>query len=187
MNAACAAAVILALVTPPAHAQSRAGASQAPGAVEEFQARLQAYLALRTEIAGKTAPLEPMASGAELAAQQARLAGALRAARAHARPGDLVPDALAADIRRIVLEDFRRRTAAAERAIFSEVPRAPRPAINRTYPVEAALPTVPPLLLRSLPRLPDNLQYRFYGRHLLLLDGDLQIIVDYIENVLPPS
>ena len=45
---------------------------------------------------------------------------------------------------------------------------------------------MPPLLLSRLPRLPDNLQYRFYGRHVVLLDGDLQIIVDYIPNVLPP-
>jgi hypothetical protein len=44
---------------------------------------------------------------------------------------------------------------------------------------------VPPLLLSTLPRLPDNLQYRFYGRHLVILDGDVQIIVDVIANVLP--
>jgi hypothetical protein len=37
-----------------------------------------------------------------------------------------------------------------------------------------------------LPGLPDNLQYRFYGRHLVILDGDLQIITDYVSNVLPP-
>ena len=45
---------------------------------------------------------------------------------------------------------------------------------------------MPPLLLRELPRLPDNLQYRFFGRHVVLLDGDTQLIVDYIANVLPP-
>jgi hypothetical protein len=45
---------------------------------------------------------------------------------------------------------------------------------------------VPPLLLLSLPALPDNLQYRFYGRHLVVLDGDALIIVDYVANVLPP-
>jgi hypothetical protein len=89
-------------------------------------------------------------------------------------------------IQAAILEDFKRRSAADERATFSEVPNAPRPAINRLYPSDAALPTIPPLLLMRLPRLPDNLQYRFYGRHLILLDGDLQIIVDYIANVLPP-
>ena len=52
-------------------------------------------------------------------------------------------------------------------------------------PDTAALATVPPLLLNSLPRLPDNLQYRFMDRHIVLLDGDTRLIVDYILNVLP--
>ncbi len=44
---------------------------------------------------------------------------------------------------------------------------------------------MPPLLLSKLPQLPDNLQYRFFGRHLVILDGDTQIIIDYVANVLP--
>jgi hypothetical protein len=66
------------------------------------------------------------------------------------------------------------------------VPAGPPPAINKMYPAEAALPTVPPLLLKKLPRLPDNLQYRFYSRHMVILDGDVDIVVDEIANVLPP-
>ena len=38
----------------------------------------------------------------------------------------------------------------------------------------------------QLPALPDNLQYLFVGRHIVLLDGDTQLIVDYVDNVLPP-
>ena len=117
---------------------------------------------------------------------QDALAKGLRAARAGAKPGDLVPAPVARQMAAAIVADFKRRSAAAERAAFSEVPNAPRPAINQIYPAEAALPTVPPLLLMNLPPLPDNLQYRFYGRHLLLIDGDVQIIVDYIPNVLPP-
>ena len=66
------------------------------------------------------------------------------------------------------------------------MPKAPRPVINRTFPEDAALPTVPPLLLSKLPQLPDNLQYRFFGRHLVILDADTQIIIDYVANALPP-
>jgi len=66
------------------------------------------------------------------------------------------------------------------------VARAPRPVINKTYPADAALPTVPPLLLSELPRLPDNLQYRFFGRHVAILDGDVQIILDFVADALPP-
>jgi len=40
--------------------------------------------------------------------------------------------------------------------------------------------------LANLPRLPDNLQYRFFGRHVLILDGDVEIMIDYVRNTLPP-
>jgi hypothetical protein len=34
--------------------------------------------------------------------------------------------------------------------------------------------------------LPDNLQYRFFGRLVAILDGDVQIIIDYVADALPP-
>jgi hypothetical protein len=155
-------------------------------ALGEFERRLQAYLELRAALADRLEPLAPTADAVALASRQSALAAALKAARSTAKPGDLIPTAVNALIRAVVLDDFTRRAAAAERAVFSEVPNAPAPAINRTYPAAAALPTVPPLLLSKLPRLPDNLQYRFYGRHVVILDGDVQIIVDFVANVLPP-
>jgi hypothetical protein len=155
-------------------------------AVQEFEQRLVEYLNLRRALSEKLVPLAPTASGRELASRQAELATALRTARSAAKPGDLVPPSVASQIQALVVEDFKQRTAADERATFSEVPNAAQPAINRTYPANAALPTVPPLLLLRLPRLPENLQYRFYGRHLVVLDSDARIIVDYIANVLPP-
>lgn len=154
-------------------------------AVAELDVRVQQYLELRAALIRKLAPVTPTASAQAVAARQAALAAAIRAARAGARPGDLVPPAAAAQIRTLVIEDFKRRSAADERATFSEVPAAARPRVNQPYPANAALPTIPPLLLMSLPRLPDSLQYRFYGRHLVVLDGDAQIILDYIANVLP--
>ena len=172
-------------------------ASQPPGrtgqrvnpeaaSLQTFEQRLNTYLRLRSELADRLEPLKATSNAAELATRQAALAKALQTARAAAKPGDLIPEPVARQIAAAIVEDFKRRSAAAEKATFSEVPNAPRPRINQIYPADAALPTVPPLLLKDLPPLPDNLQYRFYGRHLLLMDGDLQIIADYIANVLPP-
>ena len=155
-------------------------------ALHEFQQRLNDYLELREELSKKLKPLSPTPSAAELTARQEALAAAIRTSRKMAKPGDLVPQAAAAHIANVCLEDFHFRNPQAKRATLQEVPRAPRPAINRTFPEDAALPTVPPLLLSKLPQLPDNLQYRFYGRHIVILDGDTQIIVDYVPNVLPP-
>ena len=41
---------------------------------------------------------------------------------------------------------------------------------------------VPAALLMSLPRLPDPLEYRIIGGHLILLDTDADLIVDYLPN-----
>ena len=166
-----------------------AAAHQLPGlsaSLKEFEHQLDSYLKLRAELIRKLKPLSTTPDAAELGARQDALAAAIKAARATAKQGDLVNPVVAAHITRIVTADFRRRNAAAEQAALKEVPRAPRPAINRTYPADAALPTVPPLLLSELPRLPDNLQYRFFGRHIAILDGDVQIIVDYVADTLPP-
>lgn len=190
MRCALAVAGAVSLVTASTFAQAPASARQPvnaeAAALQEFQMRLDGYLKLRASLVKGLKPLAPTPNPAELAARQAALAAAIKKARAAARPGDLVPPNVAAQIAKAIGDDFTRRSAADERATFSEVPNAVRPAINQTYPADAALPTVPPLLLLNLPRLPDNLQYRFYARHMLLLDADAQIIVDYIPNVLPP-
>ena len=109
-----------------------------------------------------------------------------RAVRKGARKGDLISTSVGAQLRTIIQNDFRQRPVDARNAAFEEVAGTALPVINRTYPAQAALPTVPPLLLGKLPTLPDNLQYRFLARHLVILDGDTQIIIDYVANALPP-
>ncbi|MGI8731920.1 MAG: hypothetical protein ACR2LM_01275 [Pyrinomonadaceae bacterium] len=44
---------------------------------------------------------------------------------------------------------------------------------------------MPPTLLLKLPELPKEVKYRFVKRHLLLVDTDNGLIVDYMLNALP--
>ena len=46
------------------------------------------------------------------------------------------------------------------------------------------LPTVPANVLITLPPLPEPLEYRIVGQHLLLLDTSADLIVDYILNAI---
>lgn len=179
-----AAFILLTVVVAPAFAQ-RDAANPDAASLAGFQARMDAYLELRASLSGKLKSLSVTTESAELTARQESLAVAMRTARKDARQGDLIPPDAARRITSIVRADFKRRRAAAEKATLKEVPNL-RPVINKVYPAPEALPTMPPLLLNSLPRLPDNLQYRYYGRSVVLLDGDLEIIVDYIPDVLPP-
>lgn len=168
-------------------AQSAPPVNAQAAAMLEFQERLQAYLDLREALSATLGPLSPTADSSALAARQEALAAAMKRARARAKQGNLLPALVAEQIADTVAADRRRRQPAQRSATLREVPQLPSPAINGTYPPDAALPTVPALLLRNLPRLPDNLQYRFYGRHVVILDGDLQIITDYVSDVLPPN
>lgn len=154
-------------------------------AIVDFQSRLQKYVALRQQLANKLKPLSPTPNAADLAARQESLAAALRDVRKGARQGDVIPPPVADLIRRIVVDDFNQRTPTTKRAVFDEVPERIRPAVNKTLPDSAALATVPPLLLNNLPRLPDNLQYRFIGRDVVLIDGDTRLMIDFIPNVFP--
>jgi len=165
--------------------QQNPAQSSKDAALKEFQRRLNEYIKLRSELAKKVEPIRSTASASELAARQEALAAGLRTARAGAKRGDLIPTPVAEEIRTIVAADFSRRSVDARRAAVEGVPEGLTLAINRTYPQQAALPTVPPLLLSKLPVLPDNLQYRFVNRHMVILDGDTQMIVDYIADVLP--
>lgn len=155
-------------------------------ALYDFSQRLNEYLKLREDLGHKLKPQTPTASASELQARQQALAAALRNARANAKPGDLIPTAVQKIIRNAVKADFARRQPEATRAALQEVPAGPLPGINSNYPEQAALATVPPLLLANLPRLPDNLQYRFFARHVVILDGDVEIVIDYVRDVLPP-
>jgi hypothetical protein len=174
-------------VQPPQKPSPSRGVNSEATALAEFQKRTQGYLELRQQLAKKLEPLSPTASASDLQARQQALAAALRTARANAKQGDMIPVAVQQFIRETVMADYRKRGPAAKRATLEEVPQGPLPGINKTYPEQAALPTVPALLLASLPRLPDNLQYRFYGRHVVLLDGDTEIVVDYVRDCLPPQ
>lgn len=157
----------------------------AAGQPLSFEQRLTEYLRLRNALTSRMAPPAPTANPSELARREEDLARALRTARKGAKQGDIIPPPAAAEIVDIIREDFTQR-AAAEQAALRAVPGSARPFINQRYPDDAELAPVPPLLLKKLPPLPDNLQYRFSSRDLLLIDGDAQIVVDFVPDVLPP-
>ena len=154
-------------------------------AMQEFERRTDAYLKSRAAMIGTLAPLAETSNAAELAARKNALAAAIGHQRKQARVGDLIPPAAAGIIRREVTLDLKTRPAPEKQGALEEVPRGAL-ALNAPYPPNAAMATVPPLLLYRLPRLPEALQYRFYGRHIILLDSDAAVVLDYVPDVLPP-
>jgi len=69
---------------------------------------------------------------------------------------------------------------------MDENPGVPQIVPNERYPSSVPLSTMPPQVLATLPKLPQELEYRFLGSRLILLDTGADIIVDFTNDVLPP-
>jgi hypothetical protein len=148
-----------------------------------FQLRVTGYMTLRRDL------VEHLRHGAASdsvgdALFRDVLGLAIRQARRDARPGDILCRDIVDRVVMAVRTDLSRRGPAERRAILREVPLAPFVRINDVYPVRAPLATVPPLLLRALEPLPPELQYRFLGNALILIDIDTRVIVDVVPNAI---
>jgi len=151
-----------------------------------FSDRVAAYADLRAREEGNLPKLDPGSSPEQIAAHQKQLADRIRAARRDARRGDIFDADVALRIRRFLAADFRGKEGRRLiKAIFEDMPPRVFLAANDPYPGSGPLSNVPPRILQALPPLPEDLEYRFMGRHLILRDSQANIIVDFIFRIVP--
>jgi hypothetical protein len=153
--------------------------------IKEFSDRVGKYVELHKKADGQVPSLKRTNDPVEISAREKILGDTLREYRSNAKQGDIFTPAVAEQFRTIIKNDVRRRGPAAARAMMTEVPKEYQPKINATYPATQALATVPPLLLAALQPLPEELEYRFYGRTLILRDRTANIIVDFVPDAIP--
>lgn len=153
-------------------------------AADDFRMAVDRYIELRQRIEGTMATLRVTTDPVEFQGREQALGAAIQAARPGARQGEIFNAAVVRDFRRIIAADLMRRSAGEQAVIMSEVPLA-SPRVNEPYPAMSPLATFPPLLLEALPRLPDDLEYRFMGRHLIIRDMKTNLIVDYLSDGVP--
>lgn len=154
-------------------------------AIKDFRDRAAAYLALHRKVAETVPPLKQTDDSAQLSARGAALGEAIRQARVGAKPGDLFGPELTSRIRDLVKKDWAKRSSADRAGLREEIPPATRADVNTLYPTGLPLATFPASLLTTLPPLPEQLEYRFIGRHLIVRDVNANLIVDVLPNVLP--
>jgi hypothetical protein len=68
---------------------------------------------------------------------------------------------------------------------MDENPGLPTLVLNERYPPSIPLSTMPPQVLAPLPKLHGELEYRFIGLRLILVDTEADIILDFTDDVLP--
>ena len=166
--------------------------AEAPNPVEDprfkdFFDRVSAYMKIHNAADARVPSLKETSDPKQVSGREKGLGDEIRVERAGARQGDVFSAAVAKEIGLVVAEDFNSRPPRDQKAILVEVPVKVPPAINTDYPTTLPLATVPPSLLLKLPTLPEDLEYRFLGRHLILRDIKANLIVDFIPDVVPAA
>jgi len=154
-------------------------------AVLEFQKRIEAYMKIHNEAEGKVPNLRRTDDPVEISSREKALADTIMTLRPGAQPGDIFAKEYQPYFIQIVQDDFKKRSATDRKALVHELPRGVKVSINTVYPTTLPLITFPAMLLRSLPDLPPELEYRIVGRHLLLRDVKANLIVDALYDVVP--
>ena len=152
--------------------------------VTHFNARVAAYVKLRSELEKGLPPFVVTENPAETRATSRALANRIRVARAKARQGDIFTPAIGVVFKKALLVEMNAHTW---KVIMDDNPGEFRSQVNDTYPIGKPLSTVPPNMLAILPQLPRDIEYRFVERHLLLLDTRARLILDRIPYAIQYS
>jgi hypothetical protein len=188
--------------TPPAPPATNASPAQAPptkrvvgplsdadaAALATMNDRLKDYVALHTKLEATLPKLPADATPIQIDKNQRQFEALMRKTRATAKQGDIFTPEAQPVIRRLVATVFGGPEGAAlKKAITDESPeRKGQPlVVNARYPDDVPVSTVPPQILQTLPKLTEDLEYRFVHDDLILLDAHAHVIADFIPNVFP--
>ena len=155
----------------------------------DFKAKVDDYLKLRKSVEGKAPAVKKTNDPNELITAEKALAANVRAARANAKRGDFFTPATQALFRRLMNPSVKGPEGRENKGAIEEDLPEPKDIpfqVNADYPRAKSVSTVPPDVLRALPQLPPEIQYRFVGRHLILYDSKANMIIDFMLNAIPP-
>lgn len=160
--------------------------------IEEFLEEVEEYLEQRRAAREEVPKLKEQATPEEVTAYAKVLADNIRLRRKGAKQGDVFRPKLAAAFKRIFARELAksghdRKVVLTEGNPTGDEERftPPKVLVNGQYIPAAPLSTVPPTLLLALPTLPEQVEYRFVGRSLILRDAVANVIIDFIPNAVP--
>lgn len=151
----------------------------------EFQKRIQVYMKTHNDAEAKVPNLRTTDDPQRIADREKALGEMIMTMRAGAQPGEIFAPEFQPYFIKIVRDDFAARSAADRKALINELPKTMKVDINTVYPTTLPLATFPPALLRKLPDLPAEMEYRIVGRSLILRDAKANLIVDILRDVVP--
>jgi hypothetical protein len=158
-------------------------------ALHRFGQAVSEYARLHQQLERSLPPLEVTDDMEALYEVIDALADRIREARPQARQGDIFDPAVSHFLRiriQTTLRDHEIEVGNLLADIMAEVPPGTeRPRVNERFPWEWGA-AVPLCVLEVLPELPEDLEYRFAGRDLVLVDIHAELVVDIMFGALPP-
>jgi hypothetical protein len=150
----------------------------------DFQKRVEAYVALHRKLEDTLPKLSKQTNPHEIDAHERALGSLVQAARQAAKPGDLLTPAMQRVVRTILRPIFSGTEGAQikKEILDKEYKGNAKLMVNARYPDEVPISTVPPQVLASLPKLPEELEYRFIQNSLILFDSHAHVIVDFMDR-----
>jgi hypothetical protein len=157
--------------------------------IADFNKAVAAYVDLHKKLESTLPKLPKDATPQQIDVHERALAKLMQENRAEAKVGDLLTPGMREIVRRILGDVFRgpdgRQIKDSILDESGERAGRVRLQVNGRYPDEVPISTVPPQVLLSLPKLPEELEYRFVGRQMILLDVHAHTIADFIESAFP--
>lgn len=180
----CVFAVILASA---AISRAQAPVNEAAKTFAEFNNRVRDYITLHRKLANEAGSIDETKKPHEITQREQALGQLIRSTRSTAKQGDIFTPAAQTLFRTIIKQESARRPAAVRKDRKEDQDELADfiPTVNQTYPPNQPLVTFPAGLLRTLPKLPEELEYRLVQRYLILRDIEANLIVDVLPNATP--
>lgn len=155
-------------------------------ALAGFLERVNQYVAVHQRLENSLPHLSKESSPEEIDKHQRALGQMIRQARRGSKPGDTFTPESQAVIKRLLTKVLGGPDGPALKAsIMDENPGIPNLRVNQRYPDAVPLSTIPPQVLQGLPKLPEEMEFRFIGNTLILMDVHAHIVADLIPNAFP--
>ena len=159
--------------------------------LQRFHEAVSAYLSLRGAVEQTVPAPEISADWENIRTAIDAMADAIRAARPSAKEGDIFIVEVAPLLRRRIRETLRDPDCQAADILAAKGEDDRRPALSRPIVHDqfdwGAGSFMAFCILEVLPELPEELQFRFVARDLVLVDIDADLVIDVLPDVLPPS
>ena len=156
-------------------------------AVTVFVERVNEYVALHKKLEATLPKLPQEATPVQIDQNERALGKLIQDARKGAQRGDLFTPEMTIFVKNLMAQVFggpggqKLRSSVMDENV-KELPLK----VNQRFPDVIPISTMPPAILKALPELPEQMQYRFVASQFVLLDSHSHLVADFIPAVLPP-